>query len=228
MFQALGIDSLRDASTLINYFVPYSWCTVCSFSNEEPSFKSSYKNMSISNKTEAVIGDENVDSDLAAYINSFDKTNQAENTDLRHSVFCGSEPSAPRRPLTPCQRHTFAIEPGCVLQVLREYMQFCLTSNARVVIGGIGASSEATPMADRLSCVRNTVSRLLTYEDVDMFWGRYKEIFTDERHKLWDSLEKGLKEYLRVLQRRDQLDTECEYLRQQNRELQHMLQPYLK
>lgn len=228
--QALGIESLRDASTLINYFVPYSWCTVCSFS-DEASYKSSFKTLSVSNKPEATSCDENLDVDLASYINIFDKSyHQIETAENRHSVLaaCPSVPSAPRRPITPCQRHTFAIEPGCVLTVLREYVQFCLTSNARVVIGGIGASSASTPMTARLTCVRNTVSRLLTNEDVDVFWGRYKEIFTEERHKLWESLEMGLKEYLRVLQRRDQLDTECEYLRQQNRELYHMLQPYEK
>lgn len=186
--------------------------------------------MSVSTK-EDPSSEEELDADLVSYINEFDKAQHAtDNLDTRVSVFpmCPSEPAAQRRPLTPCLKHSFAIEPGCVLTVFREYMQACLTANARTVIGGIGASSDATPMASRLSCVRNTVSRLLSFEDVELFWTRYKEIFTDEQHKMWESLEKGLKEYLRVLQRRDQLDTECEYLRQQNKELQHMLQPYLK
>lgn len=198
---------------------------MCSYSNEESSFKSSFKTLSISLKPEPTIGDDNQDADLVSYISDFDKTIQTENTELRVSV---PELPAPRRPITPCQKHTFALEPGCVLTVLREYTQHCLTANARIVIGGIGASSASTPMADRLACVRRTVSRLITYEDIDLFWGRYREIFPEERHKLWESLEKGLKEYLRVLQRRDQLDTECEYLRQQNKELHHMLKPFLK
>lgn len=219
---------MREASTLINYFVPYAFCTICSSKIDDLSYKSSHKTDS-SSKNDLSSLEELVDEDLASYINDFDKSIHADN-DTRHSMFPAvpSEPSAQRRLNTPCQKHTFAIEPGCVLTVFREYIQACQNANARIVIGGIGASSDATPMDNRLACVRNTVSRLLTFEDVELFWTRYREIFTDDRRKLWGSLEKGLKEYLRVLQLRDRLDTECEYLRQQNKELQHLLKPFLK
>lgn len=219
---------MRSASTLIYYFVPYSWCTVCSMKIDEQSCKSSHKTNSYSNKPDTSSCEDLVDVDLVSYINDFDKSIHAD-TDTHRSVLQNvlSEHSQ-HRPITPCQNHAFAIEAGCVLTVFREYIQACLNAKARVVIGGIGASTDSTPMDDRLACIRNTVSRSMTSEDVDMFWTRYKEIFTDERRKLWDSLEKGLKEYLRVLQLRDRLDTECEFLRQQNMELKHMLKPFFK
>lgn len=76
-------------------------------------------------------------------------------------------------------------------------------------------------MLARLSRQRYTQSRMLTAGDIVDYWNRFESIFTGER--LWSSIEVGLKTYLKVLQRRDQLDTECQYLREQNSELRHLL-----
>lgn len=125
-----------------------------------------------------------------------------------------------------CVRHTLVVETGCVLNALRAYVRTHLNANIRVPVGGIGGRSEATTMAERLACVRSTVSRLLRADDVEMFWRRYREVFNAKHRHLWDSLEIGLKEFMLVLKRREKLDRECQQLRQQNVELRHMLQPY--
>lgn len=80
---------------------------------------------------------------------------------------------------------------------------------------------DATTMLARLSRQRYTQSRMLTTGDIVAYWNRFETIFTGER--VWSSIEVGLKTFLKLLQRRDQLDTECQYLRKQNSDLRHML-----
>lgn len=243
IFQALGIESMRDVSTLIKHFVPYAWCTVCSMENMETDTTTNAsgrttRTTSIARKSSArqtrSTNDTNdfVDADLAAYIEDFERANEAD-TYTRKSFYPSSAlpdghmVTDDRPPITPCDRHTLAIQTGCVLKVFRQYARACLNANTKAVVGGIGERTQATSMAARLVCERSTVSRMIDGDDVQLFWQRYRDVFTVERQRLWESLESGLKEYLRVLQRREQLNTECEFLRRQNAELRHMLQPYL-
>lgn len=265
IFQALGIQSMRDISTLITHFVPYAWCLVCTPTESdvlptEESNNSSDTSMSVSRQASrntiaelkasfrrktmmsmakvkahsVVIRDsratEFMDDDLAAIIQDIDRNDQAaQATPNKMSFFVDalSFDECLEPPPTPCERHTLVIETGCVLAVFRSYARACLNANRKTAVGGIGGRTEATTMAARLACVRSTVPRLLSADDVELFWRRYREVFTEERRQLWESLEHGLQEYLRVLRRREQLDEECEQMRQQNAELRHLLQPYL-
>lgn len=118
-----------------------------------------------------------------------------------------------------CIKHNLVIDAGVVLTVLRKYTESCL--NGKMESGNI-----AMTMAARLQRIRNTISRLISADDITLFWKRYRQIFTSDREKLWASLEHGLKIYLKNLKKRDNLDTECEFLRKQNMELKHMLEPY--
>lgn len=271
IFQALGIESMRDVSTLISHFVPYAWCLVCTpaetevLSAVEPmeksessivnsyqasrntiaDLKASYRrktNLMVvaKAKSNSVVSSDGkftefMGADLAAIIRDIDRTDQVAQTPWSpHKVSssldalsmpldeCLERPTA-----TPCERHTLVIETGCVLAVLRSYARACLNASRTKAVGGIGGRTEATTMAERLACVRRTVPRLLSADDVELFWRRYREVFTAERHQLWEALENGLQVYLRVLRRREQLDGECDQLRRQNAELRHMLQPYL-
>lgn len=262
IFQALGIQSMRDVSTLISHFVPYAWCLVCTPTeadvltimepndisetsmtasrhtsrNTIASFRRKTNLMSMAKgKAHSVAtGDTKIsdflDDDLAAIIQDIDRTDHAaQATPNKVSFFAEtlSLDECLERPPTPCERHTLVIETGCVLAVFRSYARACLNANRKTAVGGVGGRTEATTMAARLACVRSTVPRLLSADDVELFWRRYREVFTEERRQLWESLEAGLQEYLRVLRRREQLDAECEQLRQQNAELRHMLQPYM-
>lgn len=82
-------------------------------------------------------------------------------------------------------------------------------------------------MEDRATKVKSTVSRLLAPNDVQKFWKRFENIFTPEKEKVWQSLEYGLSQYLKVLKEREELDNECEFLRNQNAELKHLMQKFV-
>lgn len=55
-------------------------------------------------------------------------------------------------------------------------------------------------MAYRLANRRNTVSRLMAPEDIDIFWQKYQHVFTSSRLKVWDGLYVGLQKYHSILQ----------------------------
>ena len=55
-------------------------------------------------------------------------------------------------------------------------------------------------MSVRLAKQRSTISRLLSKEDVEMYWQRFKEIFPLEEVKVWDALFIGLAKYHTILQ----------------------------
>ena len=51
-----------------------------------------------------------------------------------------------------------------------------------------------------LSMKHSTVSRIISTEDITTFWKRFREIFSPQQEKLWDSLLTGLQRYHRVLE----------------------------
>lgn len=104
-----------------------------------------------------------------------------------------------------------------LMNALQSYTQIFIDANQldRVVT-----------MVDRLKRDRPTISRLLSNDDVYQFWYRFQELFTDDKKRVWKALCNGIGVYLKELQKRDVLDTECEYLRRQNFELKHILRGY--
>ncbi|XP_058837079.1 dynein regulatory complex protein 1 homolog isoform X2 [Topomyia yanbarensis] len=67
------------------------------------------------------------------------------------------------------------------------------------------------------------LSRKLSTKDVKEYWESFKNIFSSNRVKVWDIMEDNLTHYLQVLKERKALDEECEFLKKQNMELQHLL-----
>lgn len=74
--------------------------------------------------------------------------------------------------------------------------------------------------------MKSTISRLLATHDIENFWQQFNAAFTPEKEKVWQGLEYGLSQYLKVLKEREELDSECEFLRNQNAELKHLLQKF--
>lgn len=59
-------------------------------------------------------------------------------------------------------------------------------------------------MGVRLAKERCTISRLLTKEDVEGYWQRFKQVFPPEEEKVWDALFVGLTKYHAILQGKGQ------------------------
>lgn len=71
----------------------------------------------------------------------------------------------------------------------------------------------------------NTITRSIDEKDVDLSFNSFT--FPPERKKLWNVLEDGLQRYLKVLRERETLETDCDFLRKQNMELNHLLQKFV-
>lgn len=76
-----------------------------------------------------------------------------------------------------------------------------------------------------MSKSKDTITRLMTSKDVEQCFDSF--IFPPEREKLWNVLDDGLQRYLKVLRERETLETDCEFLRKQNQELNHLLQKFV-
>lgn len=76
-----------------------------------------------------------------------------------------------------------------------------------------------------MSKTKSTITRLIDEKDVEASFESF--VFPPEREKLWSVLEDGLQSYLKVLRERETLENECEFLRKQNLELNHLLQKFV-
>ncbi|KAG5673630.1 hypothetical protein PVAND_003659 [Polypedilum vanderplanki] len=77
----------------------------------------------------------------------------------------------------------------------------------------------------RMSKSKDTISRQFTEKDIEKCFESF--VFPTEREKLWNVLEDGLQRYLKILRERENLESECEFLRKQNEELNHLLQKFV-
>lgn len=158
---------------------------------------------------------DSLNSSLNEYIENFhDKSEYCRAIQNLQAKSNGVDEKVPSKP---CSNHYLIMESTTLMNVLRLYTNTYLNKNQVDRIG---------TMVERLRRNRSTISRVLSNDDVTMFWRRFQEIFHGENLKLWTALEKGIVEYLKVLQKRDRLDTECEYLRRQNAELKHVLKAF--
>lgn len=68
-----------------------------------------------------------------------------------------------------------------------------------------------------------TLVRLMDSREVASVWKQFEDYFPGHREALWAALENGLKQYLTVLQERENIFEECDRLRKLNRELSRLL-----
>lgn len=76
-----------------------------------------------------------------------------------------------------------------------------------------------------MSKSKDTITRLIDPNDVEKCFESFN--FPADREKLWTVLDDGLQRYLKVLRERETLESECEFLRKQNQELNHLLQKFV-
>lgn len=226
----------------MEYFVPYAYCKNCNvggtaagrtstlLDSESENSVSMYRRDTMSANPFSTMSTVTVDRrptavaidhDLISYMSSVERIDRKEIA--RQSAFTFHVEESPKaaHAHAQCVDHEIVIEPGNVLVALRQYTASCLNR--------LQTNPQTTPastMFERLDRKRPTISRLLSADDISKYWTRFRQVFTGD--PLWASLESGLKIYLKILQRRDKLDTECEHLRRQNVELNHMLQPFMR
>ncbi|XP_037024257.1 dynein regulatory complex protein 1 homolog [Bradysia coprophila] len=113
-----------------------------------------------------------------------------------------------------CDDHYLVIDSANIVPAIREYIKKCYHQY-------VNESSSA------LSYSGTTICRLMKASDVFTFWKAYTDMFSEIKEKTWIALEIGLGQYLQILKKRDKLDMECSFLRNQNEELKHLLKMYL-
>lgn len=122
----------------------------------------------------------------------------------------------PKRQLVCDKGHLLVIETEFVSNALKDFVE------RYEFVKQDEASSDDTKTLKE----KETVSRNITDEDITMFWNRYRDIFSEDRERLWDNLLVGLKKYYDVLKERHELNIETESLRRQNEELRRLLEKY--
>lgn len=80
-------------------------------------------------------------------------------------------------------------------------------------------------IASRMSKTKDTLTRLIDTKDIEKSFNSFN--FPIEREKVWNVLDDGLQRYLKVLRERETLQSDCEFLRKQNMELNHLLQKFV-
>ncbi|KAL1122141.1 hypothetical protein AAG570_003546 [Ranatra chinensis] len=115
--------------------------------------------------------------------------------------------------------HRPSIHPIYVLKALREFMEDFYAEKTE---------AEDESLEKKMSKRRLTVSRVISDEDVEGFWAKYRSIMTEKREQVWDSLLNGLKTYFSVLKERHNLNEEVKRLKIVNNDMRLLLQNYIK
>lgn len=76
-----------------------------------------------------------------------------------------------------------------------------------------------------MSKTKDTVTRMIDPKDIELCFNSFN--FPEEREKVWNVLEESLLQYVGVLKERETLQSDCEFLRKQNLELNQLLAKYV-
>ncbi|KAK3927976.1 Dynein regulatory complex protein 1 [Frankliniella fusca] len=233
VFNALGLRHETDIDLLRDFFLPFATCTVCTKPMPEEKVNTDISRdrqtadpsanvqqaepseMPHLSETQETIGSEN-----ATISSVFTDPSLKKIMDITSSKTAGSSATVLHGPpeKTCCDLHPLEIDPVYVLQALRNF----ISNFQQNKLGDLKS------IAFLLSQKRNTVSRLLSMEDVDRFWGRYRKAFPKQRERLWEGFLIALNKYHGILSERNKLNNEARALARQNEELRRLLNSYMK
>ncbi|XP_063244247.1 dynein regulatory complex protein 1 [Bacillus rossius redtenbacheri] len=237
VFSALGVQTKKDMTLLKKYFVPYCYCVQCESADEAA--KEIGSNLESDDDTvlsEPSQGAESWQQQDAASSTTVElpSSGAAPATDPAGDLFLpqdaleegGTAQLGPSRgtvgfkPSRICieENHTLGIDEIYILRALRGFVE---KFNEKV------SSDSVKPML-LLGKKRTTVSRLLTAEDVEVYWNRFLQVFDSKHEELWDGLHIGLLKYRELLEDRHSLNEKTERLRVQNAELRRLLRSHMK
>ncbi|CAG2064590.1 unnamed protein product, partial [Timema podura] len=189
-YQALNVHSGKDIDLLMTSFLPYCYCSVCDMQDqialtetEIPTYYNSLSRESSEMSVEQMDSGSNTTAATAPVANITTSVHFSENTDAISSHRTRGAKDSCR-----AANHPLSIDHAYVLKALKDFA-------AKFYETRFGIS-----LASSLDRKHSTVSRLLTDEDVIMYWSRFLELFDTRHEKLWDGLYLGLKQYQEVLE----------------------------
>lgn len=115
--------------------------------------------------------------------------------------------------------HVFQIHVTHVIRALTEFLE---------KYHSVKKGESPRDFKEKLIERKFTISRNISRDDITKFWGKYREIFNEEKVTLWNALLIGLNKYHDILKERHKLNEETESLRRQNSELHRLLKTYKK
>nr|XP_012229395.1 PREDICTED: dynein regulatory complex protein 1 [Linepithema humile] len=255
VFQALNITSEEELSFLLNFFLPYAYCSTCSKdtsrdinrsiceeSVKPPSPKIDAEQFDICGFSEEFTEDEakliaavkdaicdersSTPSDEASITSSPPRTSLTET--LLPIAECTSTSFASITDITKDDdqmQRRLLCDKGHLLEIEAIFVTRALREFIERY--HFVRSKEMPHLQEKLTEKKTVVSRNMAIEDVTSFWKRYSEIFSAKKERLWDGLLIGLKKYHEILKERHHLNVETESLRKQNAELRRLLKTYI-
>nr|CAD7426699.1 unnamed protein product [Timema monikensis] len=206
VFSALNVHSGKDMDLLMTSFLPYCYCSVCDSQDqialtetEITTYDNSLSRESSEMCVEQMDSGSNTTAATAPVANITTSVHFNENT---HAI--SSQRTIGAKDSCRAANHPLSIDHAYVLKALKDFA-------AKFYETRFGIS-----LASSLDRKHSTVSRLLTDEDVFMYWSRFLELFDTRHEKLWDGLYLGLKKYQEVLEDRHKLNQQTELLKVQN------------
>ncbi|KAJ1522331.1 hypothetical protein ONE63_002626 [Megalurothrips usitatus] len=230
VFNALGLRYEKDIEMLRDFFLPYAICTICTkrssvdkISEGHTENESFHQVQSILSQASEVFhsSDEQdaTSSSTSASPDPSIKKIKDVPSDRASKLTPGGVPLIPSGPPEKicCDYHPLEIDPVYVLQALRNF----ISNFQQNKLGNLKS------IAFLLSQKRNTLSRLLSVEDVTKFWSRYQKAFPKQRERLWEGFLIALNKYHSILSERYKLTNEAKALARQNDELRRLLNSYM-
>ncbi|EZA58830.1 Coiled-coil domain-containing protein-like protein [Ooceraea biroi] len=251
VFQALKINSEQELGFLLNFFLPYAYCSTCTedvsgpISDKSPSpSETSIEQSDICGVSEEFTADE---AKLIAAVKEAirDEKSSTPSNDVSISLDRSPQSSLTETllPIAECTSTSFAsisdiakdddrmqrhllCDKGHLLEIEATFVTRALREFVERY-HFVRLEEMPQTFQEKLTNRKKIISRNMAIEDVTSYWMQYSEIFSAKRERLWDGLLIGLKKYHGILKERDHLNIEMESLRKQNAELRRLLKTYI-
>ncbi|EGI68113.1 UPF0407 protein [Acromyrmex echinatior] len=255
VFQALNIKSEKELGFLLNFFLPYAYCPMCSkdmskdmskdisrSTEESSSLKTDVEQADVCGDAEEFTKDE---AKLIATVKEALCDEQLSIPSDEVSIIDTSSRSSSTETLLPIAECTSTSD-GSISDIVKDDDQMqrrllcdkghLLEIEATFVSRALREFVERyhfvkwkempETLQEKLTEKKTIVSRNITVQDITDFWDRYNEIFPAKKERLWDGLLIGLNKYHEILKERHNLNIEVKSLRKQNAELRRLLKTY--